>query len=68
MEIVTNSLHLRIFHLLDLSKSKYRNYAIHSRTMFFSFSLFDATIFQEQLSFKGNYLLKNPFSKPNLHL
>ena len=31
---------------------KYRNYAIHSRTIFFNFSLLDATIFQGRLSLK----------------
>ena len=41
----------------------YRNYALHSRTIFSNFSLFDATIFQERLSFKGGYLIKNPFFK-----
>ena len=43
-------------------KNIYRNYTIHSRTMFSSFSLFNATIFQEQLPFKGDNSLNWPIT------
>ena len=46
----------------------YRNYAIHSRTIFSNFSLFNATMFQGRLSFKGDYLLKIQFFKVKTYI